>query len=105
MADLAVAEHRRMMKIGTTRNWMVCGFALLIFFAADVNFSPAEEWIRVGERCIRNCDDQPVKSQNTRGQASQGQVKLQEQAKAQERAAVRRNVDEQSREMQRPVKP
>jgi hypothetical protein len=94
------------MKIGTTRNWVVlCGFALLIFSVADVNFSLAEEWIRVGERCIRNCDDQPVTSQNTRGQTSKGHVKVQEQAKVQEKVTVRRNVDEQTSETQRPVKP
>ena len=88
------------MKIGTTRNWMIlCGFALLSISVVVVNFSFAEEWIRVGERCIRNCDDQQATSQNTRGQTSQGQVNVQE------KVTVRRNVDEQTGETQRPVKP
>jgi hypothetical protein len=60
------------------------GFALIIFSVYDVNFCLAEEWTRVGERCIQNCDDQPVRAQNARGRPSQGQVKAQEQVKVQE---------------------
>ena len=93
------------MKIDTIRNWVVlCGFALLIFSVYDVNFCLAEEWTRVSERCIQNCDDQPVRAQNKKGQTSQGQVKIQEQANVQEQVTVRRTVDGQTSERQLPVK-
>lgn len=87
------------MKLDTIRNWVVlCGFTLLIIFVINVNFCLAEEWKRVGERCIQNCNDQPVRSQNTREQTSQGQVKVQE------KVTVRRNVDGQKSEWKVPVK-
>jgi hypothetical protein len=93
------------MKIDTIRNLVVlCGFALFMFSVFDVNFCLAEEWTRVGERCIKNCDDQPAKSQNTRGRTSQGQVKVQEQSKVQEQVTVRRTVEGQTSERQLPVK-
>ncbi len=94
------------MKIDTIRNWVVlCGFALAIISVFDVNFCVAEEWIRVGERCIQNCDDQPVRAQNEGGRTSQGQVKVREKAKVQEQVSVRRNVDGQTSEWKVPVKP
>lgn len=87
------------------KKWLIlCNCILLILFAFGSNFCFAEEWTRVGERCIQNCDDQPVRSQNTRGRTSQGQVKVQEQSKVQEQVTVRRNVDGQKSEWQLPVK-
>ena len=93
------------MKIDKIRIWVaLCGCALLIFSVFDVNLCLAEEWKRVGERCIQNCNDQPVRSQNIKGRTSQGQVKVQEQVKVQDQVTVRRNVSGQTSEWQLPVK-
>lgn len=93
------------MKVDAIRNWVIlCGVALIIFSVFDVNFCLAEEWTRVSERCIQNCDDQPVRSQNIKGRTSQGQVKVQEQVKVQDQVTVRRNVSGQTSEWQLPVK-
>ncbi len=104
--DITELKVRQIMKVDTIRNLLIsCGLALLIFSVFDVNFCLAEEWTRVGERCIQNCDDQPMKSQNTRGRTSQRQDKVTEQAKVQEQVTVRRNVDGQTSEWKVPVKP
>jgi len=106
MATITELRDRQLMKVDIIRNWVILwGLALLILSVFDVNICLAEEWTRVGERCIQNCDDRPVKSQNTRGRTSHGQVKVTEQTKVQEQVTVRRNVDGQTSEWKVPVKP
>jgi hypothetical protein len=93
------------MKRGMIKKWTtLCSGVLLILVVFGINICFAEEWTRVGERCIQNCDDQPTRSNNTRDRTSQGQVKEQKQAKEQKQVTVYRNVDGQKSERQQPVK-
>ena len=68
------------MKSEMMKKWIIiCACLLLSWSVLGTNYCFAEEWKRVGERCVRNCDDQPTRSNYTRSSTSQKRVTVREQ--------------------------